>query len=153
MASTSTTGVTGEGVKDKSGARETGGKTGVDEKSITNHPRLIKGENKESIENASASEPQPFTNGFTEIIPEDKLLDVFIDGDSSTNEKKNSLFLPSSSMSSTTSLHLRSFCLLSRSAVLSALKIGFTSPKYRAMLEPALMYTISMSHTLGSEGR
>ncbi|MPC59826.1 hypothetical protein E2C01_053854 [Portunus trituberculatus] len=39
--------------------------------------RLIGGENKESSESASVSEPQPSTSGFTGITP-----DIFMDGDS-----------------------------------------------------------------------
>ena len=41
---------------------------------------------KKSIESASVSEPQPSTSGFTGITPGDELPDVFMDGDSSSDE-------------------------------------------------------------------
>ncbi|MPC51978.1 hypothetical protein E2C01_045837 [Portunus trituberculatus] len=46
--------------------------------------RLISGENKESGESASVSEPQPSTSGFTEITPGEKLQDIFMDDERCT---------------------------------------------------------------------
>ncbi|MPC15517.1 hypothetical protein E2C01_008310 [Portunus trituberculatus] len=43
--------------------------------------RLTNGENKESSESASVSEPHPSTTGFTGITP-----DVFMDGDLSSDD-------------------------------------------------------------------
>ncbi|MPC68219.1 hypothetical protein E2C01_062415 [Portunus trituberculatus] len=52
---------------------------------------FISGENKESSETASVSEPQPSTSGFTGISPGDKLPDVFMDGDLSSLTSSSSL--------------------------------------------------------------
>ncbi|MPC42851.1 hypothetical protein E2C01_036482 [Portunus trituberculatus] len=47
--------------------------------------RLISGENNESSESASVSEPQPSTSGFTGITP-----DFFMDASSSSSSKSSS---------------------------------------------------------------
>ncbi|MPC59029.1 hypothetical protein E2C01_053044 [Portunus trituberculatus] len=69
--------------------------------------RLISGENKESGESESVSEPQPSTSGFTGITPGKMLQRHFHLNWSSDDLHSPLTLLPSSSTLSITSLRLR----------------------------------------------